>query len=153
MTEKEKIGKNMLLTTGVFNNMKTLKMMPATVDCPYVEAFVDRGSGTLVILSKIEKDTFQFIPRVDTDGEAIPAKRSKRNGVKVQEQRVTFRTFEEFYITEPKEVENFVKMFGINLKDVDYKELISKIEIQPESPIIKPQTVILDEKAEPIEKN
>lgn len=145
-------GANMLITTSIYNELPTVKLIPATADCPYTEAFVDRSVGWLVIISKIEKEMVTMLPRLDDNGELVASKKPKRNGKQYQEQRAIIHTFQEFYIMDQKEIESFIKAFAINLKGFDYKPFITRIVPEAPSPIVKPENVILDANSEPITK-
>jgi hypothetical protein len=143
-------GKNMIAISGIYKDFPTLCLSPATIDCPYMEAFVDREVGWLVVITKIEKESLNMIPRLNEDGDPIPNKKPRRSGKNYQEQRISIRTFEEFYIRNPKEIEAFIKAYAVNLKGFEYKNLITRVQPEPASPIIKPENVILDENSQPM---
>jgi len=148
---KPNYGNNMLLTSSLYKDVPTIKMIPATTECPYIEAFVDRFVGYLVVISKIEKEMATMLPRLDESGELIRSKRPKMNGKDYQEVRAIIHTFQEFYIMEPAEIENFIKAFAINADSFKYDDLITVIESKPKA-IIQNESVILDEAGIPLEK-
>ena len=117
------VGQNMMLMTSAFRNVKSFSLFPVTNDCPYVEAMYDPTSGILAVISKNKKQSFHMLPRLNEEGQPQRLRTpDKTTGKTVKEQRVSVETFSEFYITEKKEIENFVNIFGINAESFDYKQ-------------------------------
>ena len=134
------VGKNMMLMTSPFRNMPSFSLIPVSNECPYVEAMFDPSSGILAVISKISKQSFHMVPRLDDNGQPQRLKvPNKATGKTVKEQRVSMETFPEFYITEKEEIENFLKIFAINADDFDYNEFM-KVDVKETktSPIIMP---------------
>ena len=134
------VGKNMMLMTSPFRNMPSFSLIPVSNECPYVEAMFDPSSGILAVISKISKQSFHMVPRLDDNGQPQRLKvPNKEAGKTVKEQRVSMETFSEFYITEKEEIENFLKIFAINADDFDYNEFM-KVDVKETktSPIIMP---------------
>ena len=118
-----RVGQNMMLMTSAFRNVKSFSLFPVTNDCPYVEAMYDPTSGILAVISKNKKQSFHMLPRLNEEGQPQRLRTpDKTTGKTVKEQRVSVETFSEFYITEKKEIENFVNIFGINAESFDYKQ-------------------------------
>lgn len=136
---KSTIGNNMLLVTTIWNEHPSFKLIPATIECPYIEALYDRTQGVLAVISKIPKEILQMLPRLDEAGEMVASKKAKRNGKGYQEQRVTLNTVQEYYIDNFQEIESFIQRFAINASDVDYKSLLE---------VIKPKTNTILQKEE-----
>ena len=114
-------GKNMLLVHGTWGTSKTFKMIPASMDCPYAEVLFDPESKLLAVISRFGKEVLHMVPRIDENGDPVYMKVGKRgNGKEVKEQRVTINSFFEYYIMDKKDVEEFVKMYGINADTFDY---------------------------------
>jgi len=65
-----------------------------------------------------------MVAKLDDNGDPIPTKSARVNGKKYREQRVTLETFSEHYITEKKEIEEFIKMIALNESTYDYKALM-----------------------------
>ena len=47
------IGKNMMLITSAFRNLKSFTLIPVSNDSPYVEAMYDPSSGILAVITKM----------------------------------------------------------------------------------------------------
>ena len=117
------VGQNMMLMTSAFRNVKSFSLFPVSNDCPYVEAMYDPTSGILAVISKNKKQSFHMLPRLNEEGQPQRLRTpDKATGKTIKEQRVSMETFSEFYITEKKEIENFVNIFGINAESFDYKQ-------------------------------
>ena len=134
------IGKNMLVVTSTFRGAKSFNLVPATEECPYVEAMFDPSTGILAVISKVMKQSYHMIPKIDDNGDVLRVKGSPREGGKtVREERRLVDTFSEFYITDKEEIENFINIFGINAESFDYAQYtnvdVNKVE---KSPIIMP---------------
>ena len=65
---KTLIGQNMMLISSSFRNVKSFSLMPVNNDCPYVEAMYDPSSGILAVITKIRKQSFHMMPRLDDNG-------------------------------------------------------------------------------------
>lgn len=115
MSKIMSINKSMILTTSNWGPNKTFKMIPINNDCPYVEAIFDPGSKILAIISKVAKQSYHMVPKLDDNGDEITLKISKRqNGKEIKEQRVMMETHAEYYISERNEIEDLVNGFAIN---------------------------------------
>ena len=113
-------GGNMVITTSNWGPHKTFKLMPLTIDCPYVEAIFDPSSKILAIISKIAKSSYHMIAKLDDNGDEVKLKISKRqNGKEIKEQRVLMDTHAEYYITDINEAKGFIKLFAINADTFD----------------------------------
>ena len=159
MKNQEKIGKNMLLVTGYWQNGDTFKLLPLTKECPYSEVIYDPNTTLLVVISKLAKPQFQMVPRLDDNGNKVRSTKPKQNGKDYKEQRTTIDVFTEYYIVEKKEQEAFVEMFAANTDTYDYKKYMKELEPQemgasgPAGPdMILPETKIIDQSGKPLVK-
>ena len=126
MSAKNQIGKNMMLVTSSFRNVKSFNLIPLTQDCPYTEAMYDPASGILACITKVRKQSFHMVPRLDDNGQPQRLKAPNKETGKVhKEQRGTVDTFSEFYITEKSEIENFMALFAVNFAEFDYKQYLN----------------------------
>lgn len=98
--------------------------MPVSKECPFSEGIYDPDSKVLVVMSGLKKEGFHMVARLNNDGDPVPTKAARVNGKKYKEQRVTLETFAEHYITEKKEIEEFIKMIALNESIFDYKTLM-----------------------------
>jgi len=136
---KKSIGQNMMLISSSFRGVKSFNLIAVTEDCPYVEGMYDPSSGILVVISKTMKETFTMLPRLDVAGNPQKLKvPNKETGKVVKEQRVSVKTFSEFYITEKKEIENFLALFAVNFSEFDYNEFMVDVKETKTSNIIMP---------------
>jgi len=136
---KNQIGQNMMLISSSFRNVKSFSLMPVNNDCPYVEAMYDPSSGILAVITKIRKQSFHMVPRLDDSGQPQRLKvPNKETGKVHKEQRTTIETFSEVYITEKKEIENFISMFAINATSFPYGEFFVDVAETKTSNIIMP---------------
>jgi len=122
---KPMYGQNMLITTSNWGPYKTFKLMPITEDCPYVETIFDPSSKILAVISKINKQAYHFVPKIDDNGDEVQTKiKARPNGKKVKEQRVMMQTHAEYYIVEEKEIKDFIQRFAINADSYDFASII-----------------------------
>ena len=117
------IGQNMMLITSSFRNVKSFNLIPVNESCPYVEGMYDPSSGILAVITKVKKESFHMLPRLDDNGQPQKLKfPNKETGKVHKEHRVSVDTFSEFYVMEKDEIENFINMFAINADNFDYKK-------------------------------
>lgn len=133
------LGKNMMLITSAFRQVKSFSLIPVTEDCPYVEAMFDPTGGILAVITKVKKDSFHMVPRLDDNGQPAKLKAPNKDTGKVhKEQRVSVETFSEFYITEKEEIKNFLAVFAINNDSFDYDQFFVDVDKTKPSNIILP---------------
>lgn len=146
-----KYGQNMLLITSYWGNADTFKLIPVVDECPYAEVIYDPATTLLVVISKIQKENFQMVIRLDNDGNPIQAKRPKTNGKPYAEQRSRLNTLQEYYIPEVEEQEEFIKTFAVNADKFDFK----KFFVDPEKPDLmkaEQNLTLVDENGMPLKK-
>ena len=125
MSTKNQIGQNMMLISSVFRNVKSFSLMPVNDDCPYVEAMFDPSSGIIAVITKIRKQSFHMMPRLDDSGEPQRLKAPNKETGKVhKEQRMAIETFSEVYIVDKEEIKNFIGLFAINAASFDYDQFL-----------------------------
>lgn len=142
MSTKNQIGQNMMIVSSAFRNVKSFTLVPVHEDCPYVEAMYDPTSGILCVITKLRKQSFHMMPRLDDSGQPqrlrVP---NKETGKVHKEQRVIIDTFSEFYIVEKDEIKTFINLFGINAVGFDYDQYMNVDEKET-----KTSNLILDAK-------
>lgn len=116
--------KCMRLFTSSWNNVETFKMLPITQEAPYAEVIYDPSTTLLVVVSKIQKHNFHFVPKLDDDGNIIPAKRANMNGRTYKEQRVVMPVLQEYYIEKREEQIQFIEEFASNSEYFDFKHYL-----------------------------
>ena len=119
------VGNNMMIISSPFRNAESFALVPVTNDTPYVEAMFDPASGILAVISKVSKQSFHMVPRLDDSGQPMRLKvPNKATGKTVKEQRVSMETFSEFYITDKQEIKDFVNIFAINSESYDFAKYV-----------------------------
>jgi hypothetical protein len=137
MSNNTELGKNMIMITSAFRGAQSFNLVPATESCPYVECLFDPSTRILAVITKTMKGSFHMVPKVDDNGEPQRLKfPNKETGKTVKEQRVMCDTFSEFYISNPKEIEEFIKCFAINSDTYSYKSYLKEQKEKPKSKII-----------------
>tara|TARA_B100000780_G_scaffold234327_1_gene174671 strand:- start:221 stop:643 length:423 start_codon:yes stop_codon:yes gene_type:complete len=136
-----KIGQNMMLVNSSFRNAKSFTLIPVSVDSPYVEAMFDPTSGILAVISKVMKQSYHMVAKLDDDGQPQRLKNpNQQTGKTVKEERRLVDTFSEFYLSEINDIETFIHMFAVNAKDFNYNEFFVDLnaEATPVSKLILP---------------
>jgi hypothetical protein len=133
------IGQNMMLVSSSFRNAKSFTMIPVTQSTPYTEAMFDPSSGILAVISKVLKQSFHMVPRLDDNGEPQRLKSpNQQTGKTVKEQRVAMDTFSEFYLTDKKDIREFIHLFAINAESYDFESFFTDVKETKVSSIIMP---------------
>ena len=121
----EKVGKNMILINAPdFQSMeKAFKMIPITLDCPFVECMYSAKDNVMAVITKTMKQSYHMVPKLDDNGDPIKTKTQRANGKNFKEERRLVDTFSEFYLLTPEEINGFIESFAVNAKTFDYKSL------------------------------
>jgi hypothetical protein len=115
------IGQNMMLVNSTFRNAKSFTLIPVSMDSPYTEAMFDPASGILAVISKVMKQSYHMVPKLNDDGEPIRLKSpNQQTGKTVKEERRLVDTFSEFYLTDKADIDTFIHMFAVNAESFDY---------------------------------
>lgn len=121
------IKPTMLLVTSMWQEKKSFRLIPVSLECPFAEGIYDPDSKVLVMMSAQSKESVHMLPKLDDNGDPAKAKGPRVNGKLYREQRVTLSTWNEHYIMEKDEIESFVNMFAINAKTFNYSTYMSGI--------------------------
>jgi hypothetical protein len=133
------IGQNMMLINSSFRNAKSFTLIPVSNDSPYVEAMFDPSSSILAIISKVMKQSYHMVPKLNDNGEPIRLKTpNQQSGKTVKEERRLVDTFSEFYLSDKNDIETFIHMFAVNAKDFDYNSFFVDVKETKVSKIIMP---------------
>jgi len=131
------IGQNMMLVASSFRNAKSFTMIPVSIDSPYVEAMYDPASSILAVISKVLKQSYHMVAKLDEDGQPIKLKNpNPQTGKTVKEERRLVDTFSEFYLSDPLDIEQFIHLFAINATTFDYKAFFVEVKETKKSKII-----------------
>lgn len=118
----------MMLVQSTWNDKQTFRLIPISNECPYVECIMDPDTKVFVIISRITKTTLHMLPKLDDNGDALPAKVKRANGRAVREERQKIETFQEFYIEDVTAITDLVELFAVNAKTFDYKSFLGITE-------------------------
>jgi len=133
------IGQNMMLVNSSFRNAKSFTLIPVSNDSPYVEAMFDPTSGILAVISKVMKQSYHMVPKLDDEGQPMRLKKpNMQTGKTVKEERRLVDTFSEFYLNDKTDIETFIHMFAVNADTFDYKQYFVDVKETKTSPIILP---------------
>ena len=133
------IGQNMMLVNSSFRNAKSFTLIPVSNDSPYVEAMFDPTSSILAVISKVMKQSYHMVPKLNDDGEPVRLKSpNQQTGKTVKEERRLVDTFSEFYLSDKKDIETFIHMFAINAENFDYNEFFVDVKETKVSNLIVP---------------
>ena len=129
----------MILINAPFGMSRSFKMIPVTLDCPFVECIFSTEDKIMVVISKTMKQAYHMLPKLDSNGDAIPVKGKPRPNKKAHvEERRLVDTFSEFYLMTPEEISGFVHSFAINSKEFPFEDFI-KEEEDPKSKLFVPE--------------
>ena len=133
------IGQNMMLVNSSFRNAKSFTLIPVSNDSPYVEAMFDPQSSILAVISKVMKQSYHMVPKLNDDGEPMRLKQpNQQTGKTVKEERRLVDTFSEFYLSDKKDIETFIHMFAVNASDFAYDDFFVDVDETKVSNIIMP---------------
>lgn len=134
------IKPTMMIITSIWGNNKTFRLMRMDLSCPFTEGIYDPDSKVLVLISTEKKQSYHMLAKLDEQGDPLKLKKPRTSpGAKpFPEERKTLETYQEYYITEKKEIEAIVDLLAINKDDVDYKAMmVDKKIIVPEQPKVE----------------
>jgi hypothetical protein len=120
------IGQNMMLVKSVFRNVNSFTLIPVSLDSPYTEAMFDPASGILAVISKVMKQSYHMVPKLDDNGDPQRLKTpNQQTGKTVKEERRLVDTFSEFYLNDKADIETFIHMFAVNATEFDYTQFMN----------------------------
>ena len=133
------IGQNMMLVNSNFRGAKSFTLIPVSMDSPYTEAMFDPSSGILAVISKVMKQSYHMVPKLDDNGEPQRLKTpNQQTGKTVKEERRLVDTFSEFYLSDRADIETFIHMFAINAEHFKVDEFFVDLQKTEPSKIIVP---------------
>lgn len=109
---------NMIIITSSWGDppSPTFRLIPTTLECPFVEAIFDPGTKILAVISKNRKEMYSMTYKLDDNGDPVMLKGgSKRpNGKNYKEERRLMASYNEYYIEDKEEILEFLVMFASN---------------------------------------
>tara|TARA_R110001583_G_scaffold985_3_gene8474 strand:+ start:1584 stop:2015 length:432 start_codon:yes stop_codon:yes gene_type:complete len=132
-----KIEKSMMLVKSSFGPMKSFKLMPISNDCPFVECLFSPSEKIMVIITKVKKQSYHMVAKLDDNGDEISVKGKPRANKKtIKEERRMVDTFSEHYIVTEEEIRSIVDMFAVNPKAFKLDEFF---ETDHQSQLVTPK--------------
>ena len=129
----------MMLVNSTFRNAKSFTLIPVSLDSPYTEAMFDPASGILAVISKVMKQSYHMVPKLDDNGDPMRLKTpNQQTGKVVKEERRLVDTFSEFYLSDRADIETFIHMFAINADNFSIEEFFVDLKKTEPSKIILP---------------
>tara|TARA_R100001163_G_scaffold64656_1_gene59425 strand:+ start:925 stop:1362 length:438 start_codon:yes stop_codon:yes gene_type:complete len=141
----QKIEKSMMLVKSAFGPMKSFKLIPISLNCPFVECLFSPNEKIMVVITKTMKQSYHMIPKLDDNGDEIPVKGKPRANKKtIKEERRLVDTYSEHYVVTEEEIRNIIDTFAVNPKAFDIDEFFDTPDVQSE--LITPEKAPLIEK-------
>jgi hypothetical protein len=135
----QKIGQNMMLVNSSFRNVNSFTLIPVSTDSPYVEAMFDPMSNILAVISKVMKQSYHMVAKLNDEGEPMKLKHpNPQTGKTIKEERRLVDTFSEFYLTDKKDIATFIHLFAVNADSFDYESFYADQKEEQTSNIIVP---------------
>ena len=133
------IGQNMMLVNSTFRNTKSFTLIPVSFDSPYVEAMFDPSSSILAVISKVMKQSYHMVPKLDDEGQPMRLKNpNQQTGKTVKEERRLVDTFSEFYLSDKQDILSFIAMFAVNSEHFSVEEFFVDTKETKVSKLIVP---------------
>lgn len=127
--------KSMLLITSQREGAPTFRMMPLSNECPFIEGVYEPRAMALVLFYKHQVQGLHMVPQIDSNGEMVRAPKPAKDGNPYKQERKLLSTAHEAYITDKKEIADFISMIAYN-QDFDYKKFVVDPKIQMDQPKI-----------------
>jgi hypothetical protein len=83
----------------------------------------DPEASMLVIISKIIKDAYHMIPRMDDKGDVVFVKNRKNPEKSYAEERRLVESFQEYYVHKKEEIRDIIAKFAMNADSFDFSIL------------------------------
>lgn len=145
---------SMILVKGTVNwtgtKKATFKMIPTTLDCPYLEAIFDREHMALGLVGKYKKSNYEMVPTLDKNGDFMPKKKKLKEGeFPFQQEKRQVESWNEYEILTKTEIMDFIKLFAINADTFDVEQFFIPQEEPRATVTPTPFIATVTEKKEP----
>ncbi len=104
----------MIINMSYMGKEPSFSLIPITENAPFVECIFMPQEKQLAVISKVVKDTFPFFPRLDDNGDPIPARRRVESRSPFKEERKQIKTYYEYYITDINDIKEFIDIIAVN---------------------------------------
>lgn len=121
--------KSMMIISSSLSATPTFKMIPITNDCPYVEVILNPTIPAIAVIGKNKYSNPVMLPKLSSNGFPVQVKGAPKEGetkpqILEAQERTMVEVFYEYYITDKKEMFEFIDMFAVNPKHHLVKELL-----------------------------
>jgi len=143
---------------------ETFKLFPINKEANLIECIYDGESKVLAIMGNFIKDAFTMMQKIDKDGNGVYTQDFKKVIAKLGnenkalawakesgvypyvKERVSIKGVNEYYLTKPSEIEEFILRVAENADRFDYKKYLDapaivKAEPAKESTILSPDQI------------
>lgn len=123
-------NKTMMIIKTYWHNQESFKMIPVSLDCPYVEVIFDPKEKVLAVIGKDKKSTFHMLPKLNDKGDIMymAGNKLRPNGKEYMEERKTLESYHEYYIGNKEEIQYFLNLFAINSDQFNLEYYLEKKE-------------------------
>ena len=111
MTKEE--NNSMLVFSSDWYGKGSFRMIPTSIECPYVEVIFDPSTKVLAIMGKIIKQKPQMLPKLNSKGQPVTVK-SAEGTQGLAEERCVMEAYHEYYMDDKDDIKNFIKLFAFN---------------------------------------
>lgn len=123
------MSKQMFLCKEVEGNKSTFKLIPISLDSPYLEVRFSFERKLLSIITKTPMEEFRMMPKIDDNGNIAPSKVNK-DGNKYE--RLRIQAFYDVSITNKEDIEKFVNLMTGETHDLSQYFVVPDPTIAPE---------------------
>lgn len=119
----------MLVTVPYTPTENSFRLIPATINAPYVDCVYWKDKKVLEVNSIIKRSEYAMFPKVDDNGDIEKRKVSitSENGQKIEhkQERRMAEILQKYYIIEKDEIIAFVKAVAVNSDTVNFEQYVN----------------------------
>lgn len=134
----------MLVTVPYTPTEKSIRMIPVTADCPYIDVVYWKDKQVLEINTAFKKNEYAYYPKLDDNGDMekrkTPGKDEQGNPLIYKQERRITEVLQKYYIIEQVEIIAFIEAIAVNASKVDYMSILTKKDAIVEAP--KPSIIM-----------
>lgn len=113
-------------------------LLPLTSEAVFADGMYYSEECFLLLLSKNVKERFQMVPKLDASGKMLG---DRNDPTKPKQERILMQTADEFYISNPTDIEWFATTYVVNAQ-----EFITFDKASRDEKLKKDQHIVDDEK-------
>lgn len=118
----------MIKVAEMENGKENFKLIPTTIDCPYLEVRFNLEKKVLTIIAKEKYEDFRIIPKLNDDGNLTA---SKTHESKYKHERLRMNSFYDYSITVRSDIERFVNLVTGLDNDLDKYFIVEPVVEKP----------------------